>query len=136
MHKPIPTRNDPWVRWARVLFVLIVAATALALSACSTTPRQIIDTQGVDPAAFAKDNYECEVYASQVDVGGSAATGALGGAVVGAIIGGLLGGHDGALFGAKVFGVTGAAQGAGSAAVDKQQVAARCMAGRGYRVLL
>lgn len=33
MHKSIPTRNDPWVRWARILLVLVVAAVSLALSA-------------------------------------------------------------------------------------------------------
>lgn len=33
MHKPIPTRDDPAARWARVLIVLIVSATLLALSA-------------------------------------------------------------------------------------------------------
>lgn len=35
MHKPIPTRNDPWVRWSRILLVLIVAATLAALAGCS-----------------------------------------------------------------------------------------------------
>lgn len=29
--KPIPTLNDPWVRWARLIGVLFVAATLLAL---------------------------------------------------------------------------------------------------------
>ncbi|MES2349111.1 MAG: glycine zipper family protein [Pseudomonadota bacterium] len=115
---------------------LIAILIAAALAGCATTPRQIVDMQGVDPAKFAQDNYECERYANQVDVGGNAATGALGGALIGGVIGGLLGGRDGALFGAKVFGVTGAAQGAGSAAQDKKQVAARCMVGRGYSVLL
>lgn len=31
MQKPIPTRNDPWVRWARLIGVLFVSATVLAL---------------------------------------------------------------------------------------------------------
>jgi len=31
MNKPIPTINDPWVRWARLIGILFVAAVALAL---------------------------------------------------------------------------------------------------------
>jgi len=31
MQKPIPTLNDPWVRWARLVGVLFVSATVLAL---------------------------------------------------------------------------------------------------------
>lgn len=42
MHKPIPTRNDPWVRWARILLVLVVAAVSLALA--SPADAQILPT--------------------------------------------------------------------------------------------
>ncbi len=136
MQSKIPTRNDAWVRWARLIGALFIAATVLALmSGCATAPRQIVDTQGVDPARFAQDRYECEAYATQVDVGASTINGAAGGALIGAVIGGIIGGRDGALFGAKVFGVTGAAQGAGGAARDKELVVSRCLEGRGYRVL-
>lgn len=31
MQKAIPTRNDPWARWARFLVVLFVSAVVLAL---------------------------------------------------------------------------------------------------------
>ena len=31
MQKSIPTRNDPWARWARFLVVLFVATVLLAL---------------------------------------------------------------------------------------------------------
>jgi len=31
MNKPIPTLNDPWVRWARLIGALFVAAVVLAL---------------------------------------------------------------------------------------------------------
>lgn len=34
MKKPIPTLNDPWVRWARLIGVLFVSATVLALLGC------------------------------------------------------------------------------------------------------
>lgn len=116
--------------------ILGACLAALFLTGCASTPRQIIDTRGVDAAKYYQDKAECEAYAGQVDVGGSAATGAAGGALIGAVIGGILGGRDGALFGAKVFGLTGAAEGAGSAANDKRLVATRCMSGRGYNVLL
>jgi len=36
MNKPIPTLNDPWVRWARLIGALFVAAVVLALfSGCN-----------------------------------------------------------------------------------------------------
>lgn len=35
MQRQIPTRSDPWVGWARVLLILIVAATVAALSGCA-----------------------------------------------------------------------------------------------------
>lgn len=35
MQKPIPTRDDPLAHWARVVFILVVSAVLLALSACS-----------------------------------------------------------------------------------------------------
>jgi len=31
MNKPIPTLNDTWVRWARLIGALFVAAVVLAL---------------------------------------------------------------------------------------------------------
>lgn len=35
VRKTIPTRNDPWVWWARYLLALFVAAVLLALSGCT-----------------------------------------------------------------------------------------------------
>lgn len=116
---------------------LIAIIAALALTGCAThTPRQIIDMKGVDTAKFYQDTAECNQYAEQVDTGGSAVNGAIGGAIFGALIGAAIGGSDGAAYGAKVFGVAGAAEGAGSAVQDKKTIAYRCMAGRGYNVLL
>lgn len=116
---------------------LIAIAATVALMGCANhTPRHMVDTKGVDMARYYADTAECNQYAAQVDVGGSTAQGAIGGALIGAIVGGLIGGKDGAVFGAKVFGVTGAAEGAGSAMQDKKAVAVRCMQGRGYKVLL
>jgi len=116
---------------------LIVIIAALALTGCANhTPSQIVDMRGVDTAKYYQDTAECNQYAEQVDTGGSAVNGAIGGALLGALIGAAIGGSDGAKFGAQVFGVAGAAEGAGSAVQDKKTIAFRCMAGRGYNVLL
>lgn len=42
MNKPIPTRSDPWARWAKILLALIVSATLLALAGCA--PRDDSDS--------------------------------------------------------------------------------------------
>lgn len=116
---------------------IAICAAVLALTGCAANqPRQIIDMRGVDSTKYYKDHMECSAYASQVDVGGSAINNAVGNALVGAVIGGIVGGRDGALFGAKVFGVTGAVDGVASATHDKQTIMTRCMTGRGYSVLL
>lgn len=116
---------------------IIAIAAAIALTGCANhTPRQIVDMQGKSQAQYYQDVAECNQYAEQVDTGGSAVNGAIGGALLGALIGAAVGGSDGAKFGAKVFGVAGAAEGAGSAVQDKKTISARCMQGRGYNVLL
>lgn len=123
---------------ARVVLVLVIAGMlAGSMVGCANhTPRQIVDTKGVDINKYFQDNAECKRYADQVDTGGSTVNGAVGGAILGALIGAAIGGSDGAAYGAKVFGVAGAAEGAGSAVRDKNVVMARCMQGRGYKVLL
>lgn len=116
---------------------IIAIVAAIALTGCANqTPRQIVDIKGKDINQYYADNAECNRYAEQVDTGGSAVQGAVGGALLGALIGAAIGGSDGAKFGAQVFGVAGAAEGAGSAVQDKKTISARCMQGRGYNVLL
>ena len=116
---------------------ILIAAALLTLAGCANhTPRQIADMRGVDITKYHQDQFECNQYAEQVDVGGSTVNHAIGGAILGALIGAAIGGSDGAAYGAKVFGVAGAAEGAGSAAQDKRAVAVRCLQGRGYNVLL
>ena len=116
---------------------IIAIAAAIALTGCATqAPRQIVDLKGVDINQYYADNAECNRYAEQVDVGSNAVAGGVGGALLGALIGAAIGGSDGAKFGAQVFGVAGAAEGAGSAVQDKKTISARCMKGRGYNVLL
>jgi Family of unknown function (DUF6440) len=43
VRKTIPTRNDPWVWWARYLIVLFVAAVLLALSGCARDDSDPVD---------------------------------------------------------------------------------------------
>jgi len=114
-----------------------ILIAALFLAGCANqTPHRLVDMRGVDIAKFHQDQFECNQYADQVDVGGSTVNHAIGGAILGALIGAAIGGSDGAAYGAKVFGVAGAAEGAGSAVQDKRAVAVRCLQGRGYNVLL
>lgn len=114
-----------------------ILIAALLLAGCANqTPHRLVDMRGVDITKFHQDQFECNQYAEQVDVGGSTVNHAIGGALLGALIGAAIGGSDGAAYGAKVFGVAGAAEGAGSAVQDKKTIATRCMAGRGYNVLL
>lgn len=35
MQKQIPTYRDPWARWAKIIFAIVVCATLLALAGCS-----------------------------------------------------------------------------------------------------
>lgn len=115
---------------------LIAIMAAVILAGCaSQQPIQIVDMKGVDITKYHQDQFECNQYAEQVDVGNNALSGGVGGALLGAMIGAAVGGSEGAKFGAQVFGVAGAAEGAGSAVQDKRTIAYRCMAGRGYNVL-
>lgn len=59
VRKAIPTRNDPWVWWARYLIVLFVAAVLLALSGC--TPKAMEPTHAYDQCARAEMLKSCMV---------------------------------------------------------------------------
>lgn len=114
-------------------------ACGLVLSLCScaglTKYEPIIDTQGVDLAAYEEDLVQCREFGEQVSVGkrtaGGAATGAAVGAAAGAVFGnGNMAGRMGG-FG----GVTGGAGGAGRGYGERAEVIRNCLLGRGYRVL-
>lgn len=34
MQKQIPTYRDPWARWAKIIFAIVVCATLLSLAGC------------------------------------------------------------------------------------------------------
>lgn len=105
----------------------------LCLAACSGATGPIIDTKGVDMAAYRQDLAECETYAEQVSTGRAVGKGAAGGAAVGAAIGAIAGGD--AAKGAGIGAVSGGAQSARMSDREKANVVRNCLRGRGYRVL-
>lgn len=109
----------------------IVAAT-LFVAGCVAHPDPIVDLKGLDPDVFATDLEECEGYANEVSVAEGAVTGAAAGAVIGAATGAISGNAgEGAGYGA-IYGGTGTGM---EAQREKKYVFARCLEGRGYRVL-
>jgi hypothetical protein len=109
-----------------------VLAGTMILAACAAHPGPIIDTRGVDMAAFKRDLAECEQYAKQVNMAAGATKGAAAGGAYGAAVGSI---HGRATEGAGTGAISGAAWSALDADREKQQVVKRCVAGRGYRVL-
>jgi hypothetical protein len=106
---------------------------SMALAAgCAAHPNPIIDTKGVNVAAYQRDLTECQSYAQQVQVSAGVAKGAAAGAAYGAAIGAIRGDIGEA---AGVGAVSGGAWSGLEADRDKQQIVKRCLRGRGYRVL-
>lgn len=104
----------------------------LLIAGCVAHPEPIVDLKGIDPEVFQTDLEECEGYAQQVSVAEASAKGAAVGAVIGAAAG-AIGGEAGQ--GAGYGGIYGATNSGLSAEREKQIVFARCLEGRGYRVL-
>jgi outer membrane lipoprotein SlyB len=120
--------------------IVAVGAACALLGACASTYRPVIDTRGVDPAAYERDLEACRAYAAEVDPAGSGIAGAAVGAGAGAVLGAVVGAFFrapalGAAFGASVGGVEGAGTGAASGVRRQVGIIDRCLAGRGYRVL-
>ena len=105
---------------------------ALAVTACAAQPDPIIDTKGVDMAAYRRDLAECRAYSAQVPMATGAAKGAVAGGAYGAAVGSI---HGQATEGAGTGAISGAAWSMLDADREKQQVVKRCVAGRGYHVL-
>lgn len=105
---------------------------ALAVAACAAQPDPIIDTKGVDLAAYRRDLAECRRYADEVPMGTGAAKGAAAGGAYGAAVGSI---NGRAAEGAGTGAISGAAYSMLEADREKQRVVKRCVAGRGYRVL-
>lgn len=105
---------------------------AVVIAACAAHPDPIIDMQGVDPNALARDWEECEVYTQEILISKGVVKGGATGAVVGAVGGAIdgdasRGAASGALYGGTWSGL--------KADREKQKVFKRCLRGRGYRVL-
>jgi len=105
-----------------------------ALVGCASN-EIIVDTKGIDMAAYERDLADCRQYSEQVETGKKTASGAAGGAVVGGLIGAIFDGPSGAARGAGAGAVTGGASGVREGERDENQVVKRCLSGRGYRVL-
>lgn len=111
---------------------LLLATSLATLTACSGTPRPIVDTKGVDMNQYHQDMAECQQLAQEVSVTGGVARGAGLGAAVGGAVGAVTGsGTQGAATGA----ISGGAASGIKSDRERQQVAKNCMRGRGYRVL-
>lgn len=116
-------------------YLLGIAAWCLLVTGCTTTDEIIIDTQGVDMAAYEQDLAQCRGYGEQVQTGEKATRGAASGAVVGGLMGAITNGADGAAKGAGVGAVGGGARGANQGEREEIKVVKRCLRGRGYKVL-
>jgi hypothetical protein len=126
---------------------IVVLAAALGLSAsllsgCTATSQPIVDTKGVDSGQYAKDDADCQNYASNANVAGDAAIGAVGGAAGGAALGAITGAlvpgvsaGGGAAMGAATGGLLGLGGGAYSGIEQKREIYRNCMRNRGYSVL-
>lgn len=110
-----------------------IAALAAALAGCAYQP--LIDRRGVDENRFAADLAECRAYAEQAPgEGESAAAGAAAGYAIGYGAAHVLGTTRRAEVG-RFTALSGAISMVAAAAAEKRAVVARCLAGRGYRVL-
>lgn len=115
--------------------LLLISATVLTLSACTTTDEIIIDTNGVNMSRYDQDLTECKIYSQEVKTGKKAAKGAASGALVGAAIGAITGNSRTAAQGAGVGAVSGGAKGVSRGEQDEVVVVKNCLKGRGYKVL-
>lgn len=114
------------------LILAVLAMATLTTAGCAAHRDPIVDRQGVDPDALARDWQECEAYSKEVVIGEGIARGSAAGAAVGAVAGTISGdvGESaayGALYGGTRSGL--------DADRQQQKVFKRCLAGRGYRVL-
>jgi len=112
---------------------LTISVMVFILVGCGARHKPIIDTQGVNMAAYQQDLYECQQYAEQVD--SKAGKGAVGGALVGGLIGAAIGNSDTAKKGAGVGAIKGGLRGGAKTKREKAVVVKNCLRGRGYRVL-
>ena len=112
--------------------ILTLSTTFLLFTACVSHPEPIIDTKGVNMAAYQQDLQDCTKYGEQVKISK--------GVTKGAAAGGAVGGATGAVWGdagkgAAAGAIGGAARSAQMGEREKSGVVKRCLSGRGYKVL-
>ncbi len=122
-------------------FSLAALLVAAQLAGCANTGanyRPIVDTKDVtDMSKFEADLLDCQNYARQsTGAGDQAVAGALAGAALGALLAAAAGSRYSRNQHAGVGAVAGAAAGAGQGETDQRSIIRRCLAGRGYTVLL
>src|SRR5690606_14202417 len=112
----------------RTMTTFGATASLVLLAGCVAQREPIVDLKGIDPEVFQTDLEECRVYARQVSVAESVVVGAAVGALAGAIGGDAgEGAGYGGIYGGTVSGL--------DADREQRAVFARCLEGRGYRVL-
>lgn len=116
----------------KTINLLLPMLLAYFLAGCAAHPDPIIDTQGVDPNALAKDWQECEAYTEEILISQGVVKGGATGAVVGALGGAIDGNAGRGAAGGALYGGTRSGLDADR---EKQKVFKNCMRGRGYRVL-
>lgn len=119
-------------RWFTCVPAVASGLAVLSIAGCAAQPDPIIDTKGVDMAAYRRDLAECRQYANEVPMAAGAAKGAAAGGAYGAAVGSI---NGRAAEGAGTGAISGAAYSMLEADREKQRVVKRCVAGRGYRVL-
>lgn len=122
----------------RLVSVMVVLATLVGCANTGANYRPIVDTKGVvDMSKYEVDLRECQQFATQTTGAGERA---MAGAIAGAALGALLAAAAGSRYSrnqhAGVGAVAGAAAGAGQGENDQRTIIRRCMAGRGYNVLM
>jgi hypothetical protein len=112
-----------------LLFSLVFLAAGCAAR------KPLVDMKGVDKAQYEADLAECQQYAEQAPgPGGGAAGGAVVGGAIGYGVGRAVGVRDPSAIG-RGGAVAGGAKGAGKGARTRHEVVAKCLTGRGYKVL-
>lgn len=115
---------------------LMIVMPLLLLAACATTDRKpIIDTRGVDPAAYRVDLEECRSMTDQVDVGQQLFKEVILGAVIGGAFGFLTGSGDFTVRAAETGAIVGAGSGVATSIEERNAVLHNCLYNRGYIVL-
>ncbi len=120
---------------------ILAITLAAALTGCANMSHvqqnivPLVDTKGADMTNFYNDVAECNNYARAVDAEQQAANGAVAMGLVGALLGAALGNHKDALQLGLIGAASGAVQAGNKAVEKKEDIVARCMQQRGWRVI-